>query len=462
MDLDNIFKPAPKFLPKINIGAGFDIPTGSYLKGKNGENILNGGLSYLTGVVGGGNMFKSTIMWYMLLSALNRIGASKGLVYDTEISLQMSRMIQLAQHMDRIGGGQDIEALKKLVLTNAVVYSGNKFYDVLTQVTRYRETNPKDFMLDSPFIDELGAFIKLHVPYLVGMDSLSNFTADAVVKIQEENEIGESGRNMEAMRGSLIKTQMLMELPTLTAGSGTYMMMSAHMGKAHQLDSYAPNSKELQHMKQDLKLKNAPEKFKFLTNNCWWTKAASVMERDKTPEFPRDSDDNLKGDTDLNLISLVNLRGKSGMTGIPLELVVSQTEGVLPGLTALKMMKTFKFGLGGNDRTYFNMLMPNENIQRTTARSKLQSNAKLARAFEITMEMCQIYNLWHDFDSRLVIAPDEVYAKIKEKGYDWDQLLDTRGYWVFNNESKEHKPFLSTKDILEMAVGDYKPYWLKN
>lgn len=254
---------------------------------------------------------------------------------------------------------------------------------------------------------------------------------------------------------------MLMELPTLTGSSGTYMMMSAHIGKAHQMDPYAPNTKVLQHMKQDIKFKNAPEKFQFLMNNCWWAKSASVMERDKTPEFPRDSDDNLKGDTDLNLISLINLRGKSGMTGIPHEVVVSQTEGLLPGLTALKYLKTNKFGLGGNDRTYFNELMPDVNIQRTTARSKLQNDTKLARAFEITMEMCQIYNLWHDFDSRLVLEPAEVYAKIKEKGYNWDELLDTRGYWVFNSETKEHKPFLSTKDILEMAVGDYHPYWIK-
>lgn len=44
------FKKAPKLRPLLNIGCLFDIPTGTYLKGKHGESILNGGLSYITGI----------------------------------------------------------------------------------------------------------------------------------------------------------------------------------------------------------------------------------------------------------------------------------------------------------------------------------------------------------------------------------------------------------------------------
>ena len=37
-------KPAPLVKATINVGCGLDIPTGTWHKGKFGENILNGGL----------------------------------------------------------------------------------------------------------------------------------------------------------------------------------------------------------------------------------------------------------------------------------------------------------------------------------------------------------------------------------------------------------------------------------
>ena len=77
--------------------------------------------------------------------------------------------------------------------------------------------------------------------------------------------------------------------------------------------------------------------------------------------------------------------------------------------------------------------------------------------------MCQIRNLWHDYDRDLLIEPSELYSKIKEKGYDWDILLNTRGYWMFNEDvSDDTLPFLSTMDLLELAAGRYEPWWYKD
>lgn len=454
------FEETDEFLPRLNLGCGLDIPTGNYQKGAKGENILNAGLAYLTGIVGDGNKFKSTILWYMLLMVLNRYPRSSGLAYDTEISLEYERLLQLAWLMEYIGG-IDLRGDKRLILTNAIKYSGNKFFEQWTARARYRMENPEKFLLASPFIDKDGRQMKILNPHITGVDSLSNLTADAIIKMQKENEIGESGLNTEAMRSSLIKSQMLMQLPTLSGGAGCYMLMSAHIGEGIQMDPFAPPTKQLQFLKQNLKFKNVPQKFRFLMNNCWYAENAQVMERDKMPLYPRSSDDNLTGDTDLNKVTLRNLRGKFGVTGIPLEIVVSQSEGVLPGLTALNALKSNKFGLGGNDRNYYADLYPDEVMGRTTARDKIQTNYKVARAMEISMEMMQIYDLWHTFDSRLKMEPKEVYAKVKEKGYHWDQLLETRGWWTFNNEDPGLRPFLSTKDILEIAAGDYKPYWIK-
>ncbi|MNE79272.1 hypothetical protein D3C80_1757380 [compost metagenome] len=59
-----------------------------------------------------------------------------------------------------------------------------------------------------------------------------------------------------------------------------------------------------------------------------------------------------------------------------------------------------------------------------------------------------------------LMEPKDLYAKIKELGYNWDELLDTRGYWDFE-ENKNPKQFMSTFDLLRMAKGEYVPYWYK-
>ena len=61
------FDSIDRFKTLINIGATLDIPTGFFVKGARGENILLGGLGALTGVSGSGNLGKSTIMHYMTL-----------------------------------------------------------------------------------------------------------------------------------------------------------------------------------------------------------------------------------------------------------------------------------------------------------------------------------------------------------------------------------------------------------
>lgn len=64
------FPRAPSMRPFLNIGFPFDIQTGKYYTGKNGESILNGGLQHVTGIGGGGNLYKSTLLHFMHLTAL--------------------------------------------------------------------------------------------------------------------------------------------------------------------------------------------------------------------------------------------------------------------------------------------------------------------------------------------------------------------------------------------------------
>ena len=57
-------------------------------------------------------------------------------------------------------------------------------------------------------------------------------------------------------------------------------------------------------------------------------------------------------------------------------------------------------------------------------------------------------------------SPKELYEDIKKLGYDWNVLLNTRGYWTIDQYTNP-VPYLSTVDLLRMRKGLYEPYWLK-
>lgn len=182
----------------------------------------------------------------------------------------------------------------------------------------------------------------------------------------------------------------------------------------------------------------------------------------KTSEYPRDSEDNLAGDTDLNIVSLRQLRSKSGPTGYVIEILVSQSEGVLAELSEFHYIKSNeRFGMNGTMQHYSLDLYPECKLQRTTVRSKIDNDPKLCRALNITSEMLQMKQFWQGLVDDVMCTPKELYDDLKALGYDWEVLLATRGWWTINND-KHPVPFLSTMDLLRMRKGLYKPYWMKD
>lgn len=470
MSFSKRFNPAPAIRPFLNLGCLFDIPTGAYRTGAHGESILNGGLAPITGIGGRGNTYKSTLAHFMNLRVLDRYLSSESVVNDTEESLDILRLYHLGRWMPNIGG-VDLQEEGRLTLTAKTVMTGNKFFDEFRDYMKERRKEAKAFQKKSPFINKEGEYIPVFVPVVGEIDSFSQMDIEALDKLYDAHDIGESGLNVEALKSAAAKSQMMMQLPGVTGMGGGYMILTAHVGDEHQLDPYAPPSKKLSFMKGKVKFKRVPENFTFLTNNCWYCLSATVLinQASKTPEFPRNQQDDLKGDTDLMLITLQNLRAKSGPTGLPMEVIASQRDGVHVGLTELNYLKnkdnktkeyTTGWGLGGHDRSYFLDIYPDVNLQRTTVRGKIDGDAKLRRALEITSEMCQMKNLWHHLDEGVLCSPKELYETLKQKGYDWDLLLNTRGYWVFEDDVTDTTlPFLSTMDLLKMRSGKYHPYW---
>jgi endogenous inhibitor of DNA gyrase (YacG/DUF329 family) len=291
--------------------------------------------------------------------------------------------------------------------------------------------------------------------------------------MQEAHEVGDSKLNTIFMRQGIAKKQLLMEVPSLCGAANHYMYFAAHLGTKFNMDPYAPVRKQLQHIPADYKIKDIPEKFTFQMNNAWLCFNATVLKVDKTkqPEYPRSKDDDLEGDTDLNIVWVIQTRGKSGPTGMPIGVVVSQEEGVKPELTQFHYIKSSdRFGIEGSSsaadvQNYFLSLCPEVKLSRTSVRRKTESDPKLRAALHFTSEMCQMFDLWHWLPEEFKVSPKQLYENLKAKGYDWDVLLNTRAWWALEDDPRDLKPYLSTMDLLRMNLPDnhpqaYHPYWM--
>ena len=461
------FTPAPVVKAMLNIGALLDIPTGIWQTGIHGEKILNGGLGSITGIVGIGNNFKSTIMHYMMLSALNRVYPqfkTSGSTYDTEINVHESHIDSLAKRFDSF---KDVDIFDEQIWTNTdtTVYSANKWFEVLKDFLKDKKKNEKDFTVDSPFVGRDGKLMPMIVPTFGEVDSLTEFKSDAETRMLEENELGDSGANTYHMRAGLIKTRFLMETPALVGGAYHYLAMTGQLGKDIPMAQAGPMPaqpiKKLQFLKNGDKIKGVTDKFTFATNNCWhaYNAAPLINQSTKAAEYPLQGVDPLSGDTDLMLVMLRQIRSKSGPTGYVIEMIVSQSEGVLPELTEFHFIKSAdRWGINGTLQHYALDLYPDVKLQRTTVRSKIDEDPMLRRALNITAEMLQIKHFHRNCDD-VICTPKELYDDLKSKGYDWSVLLNTRGWWTINND-KHPVPYLSTRDLLNMRAGTYHPYWL--
>ncbi len=457
--------PAPEIRPLLNVGCLMDIPCGRPVKGKHGEWLWLGGHAPITGVGGRGNTYKSTIAHHLNLTIMNRYFRSVQNVYDTEMSFGQGRAEMLSARMEFIANA-DLVDDGRLLIADSTVSTGDKWFDEIKEYSTLKIKEAKKSMGTTPFLQKDGTQYQYYLPSLVCIDSFSRMNFSSTEAIFEKNSVGDSGMNMEATRSSHAKNQLLIQVPVLTASSGIYMTFTAHVDDSIQLDPYAPVQKKLALLKNGLKFKYVPAQFTFLMNNLWYCYDASPMtnQTTKAAEFPRNPQDNDPDNKDLMIVTVQNLRGKYGPSGSPFELIVSQSEGVLVGLSEFNYIRSYdRFGLGGNVQNYFVELCPDVSLSRTTIRSKINANPKLQRALEITSELCQLKNIMPRVFGTITEyrSPKEIYDTLTQKGYDWDILLgQTRGYWVFE-EDNNPLHFLSTLDLLEMCKSEnaYHPWW---
>lgn len=463
---------APRPLPKLllNVGALMDIPTSTFVIGSKGESIMNGGLSNFTAVVGKGNYFKSSVTNYLALSSSDRMRES-GLdgtvnIYDTENLMDPNRVDYLASKFPHIPSCPLLDPpSSNFFFTNKDAIDGNEWQMKLFNALDFKAKsgNVKITCFKNPYT---GKELEVKKPSFVVLDSMTMFEG-GVTSEKVEGTLEDKSIKTIYMEKGQFKTHFTSKIPMNASKTNTFFITTAHFGAEVKIDAplYGPAPiRDLQHLTQEGKIKGVGSNFFFLTTQIWLVTSASILSNQgtKLAEYPKDENDQDK--EDLNIIKMKLLRNKHGGSGDMIELLVSQRDGILPSLSEFHYCKERdRFGLVGNNTFYSNVFLPDVKLSRTTVRSKLDENPLLRRAINITAELLQIKLNMPDYvSSGLWCEPGVLYEDIKNLGYDWNVLLDTRGYWLPDQYSSKTKPFLSTMDLLKMRKGLYEPYFLKD
>lgn len=450
--------------PQPNIGCGFDIPNGDWHIGFNGEAIVNGGQGNFEAYVALPNNFKTALMLFKLATLMERYEAT-GIVQDFESTLTLARIANVMSiypnlsHIDVYDPSQ-----------NYIVYSDIKSYKHADEwwdvVKEYADGRSKDKSLirETPFwLEKANCFQTMLTPSVIILESMSGLPFKNTNEMSSKNSVGDKKMQTYFVRSGLNKAQLISQITGVVLPGGIQFMSSAHIGLNMDLSGTGQVPvKKLSFLQGDQKIKKVPDDFLYLPNNCYNnTRGSSLTDPNtKEPLYPKHGDDKLERDTDLMEVTTVNLRGKSGMTGLPFKHVYSQRDGLQRELTDFHYVKEHndRFGISGNNVWYHMDLYPDVKISRTTVRSKLADDRLLSKAVEFTSEICQLRNYKGFHNSPLYCTPQELYRDLEILGYDWPTLWNTQNWYGFRDKPTP-LPYLSIMDLFRMRAKLYVPYW---
>lgn len=479
--LGNMIQPM-EITPYINVGSLMDIPTGTFYQGKYGESILVGGLGFLDGIGGSGNFGKSTLNHYRNLTAMIRMGGESSYhIRDTEGNLQIKRIIDLTNQIIQYNFAKSPEEAEDQALryyeegyvTFSTKANGEPGEEWLKKYKEYvkAKLDEKSDYITLPFQNikrsEYNQPIRWPRFSVGTIDSLSKFTISEEEELYDKIEMGDSKENTADMKAGKHRKRLIDEMLNQSQRCANYVSLVAHYDKVIQMDQYEVQHRRVAGEKDGIKFR-APVNFTYLTSNLIALTNSRVLKHDtdKTALYPTESNISVKNDTELKEIELIYYRAKNNDVNEKINIIFTGREGIMPSLSEYHYLKNNGYyGMVGNNTTHAVCLMPDYKIGRTTIRDKLKNNSKLRRAMNIMAEIRQIRSFMPYIITQYRLAafieePTKIYETLKEKGYDWDMILEkTRGWWCPEGEYTDIY-YLSSLDILRMCVDDYHPYWL--
>lgn len=464
--------PLPRL--SLNVGAGMDLPTGYFIKGKYGEDILIGGFSNLQGEMGDPNTDKTTIALYQVLSGLNTIAysyISELIAYCSEGTLREERINALSKPFEYLDRDDDDNLI--ISFSNIKELTPEEWYDkkLATYIKTKRESN--DYLVEYEFLrdpDNKDKCLKMKLPTALLLDTITYFdpsnSIDMIMGDLKKGNSESAGKSTDSsnrtigLNNAKFKTDIMSTMTPGMLRTNTYAMITAHVGDNVNMENspYAPKPRQqIGTLSSNEKIKGVPSNYTRLLTSLWQTlgKKPLVNQGTMLAEYPKnDGTDKIK--EELHIITLKQHRSKDNLSNIRIELITSQREGVKPHLSQFHFLKNNKFGFEGNLVTYNLILYPDVKITRPTIRTLIDNDPKMRRAIEFTSDYLQMTMYFPEYEAmQLYCGLDVLYKDIDTLGYDWNKILTlTRNWWTPKQYSSELQ-YLIILNLLKLRVGLY-------
>lgn len=461
-------------IPTLNYSPMMDMINMEFLVGPDGVTYGNGGICRNNAVTGGNNTQKTGQCVLMLARALVRYHTLLSAFFDIEATFMVSR---LAEEVDRevgIPGYFYAEIMDKRFF----YFSRNDienpcdgnfvhqwFKDRHAEVKQDIKEK-KNIYITTPYPSNNGGAMKIISPILTITDSISEMHfAKTSAKFQEE-EVDTGG--VQKTRDLVIGNQRRIvyeDCDVLGGEFGAFQVTTAQVTDIVNMTGQ-PLEKETVFIGQGKKLKG-PKSLLRIPQIGYRIIKGSALKQGQEWMYPNPfgSDaivgKDAKENPDLLFYATSVFRNKSGSSGSSLFFIGSQSLGIQEGLSMYHALKTSNmFGLEGSNISQVCVLYPECKVGRTTIWKKSIDDKKLHRALAICYQMWFMQTFWLKMDHKYRISPQELYTKIKDQGIDWDDILEnTVDYWFTNPDIKKHT--VTTMELLKIALGERKPYWIK-
>lgn len=422
----------------LNTGTSFDIVTGSFLPGINGNMILNGGLSMVNSVIGRAQTYKTSIALGYFTKTLRNYKCSEGICYDSEMSIpNKARLINLSG----VVSDQDLE--NRIELYDKSDKSMEQLFEMARAIANEKEKHKSDYIRETPFLGLDGKPIKSWVPTIIAIDSWSAMSSAKEAIMYEQLNIGDSKTNTLAMHEGKMKTDFMKQIPLLCGSKGIYFVLTAHVDDHIKMDPYAAASRDVPTMSTNDRLKNVGSQFKFLSTNMLQTRKASCMlDSNKKCQYPTD----YSSDVELQEISSIICRCKNNVSGAQVNHISSQFYGIQEHLEYLSMLKHVKDLVIGTQKQ--KLPITDHEFTRHNVRSLITTDYEFRRALEILGHFVYIRNSWNLPNVKRIgyVEFAKKFTSSKELA---SRMLNSTGNWSFLDD-KSDREYMSILDVIEL------------
>lgn len=481
-------KSSNAIIPAFNVNPISDMLNGEFVVGRDGITFLNGGVVHNNVNTGGSNTQKTGKTLDDIVTTLWRHPMSIAFIIDIEATLQVQRAANVYDRLCGIQGEFMANVFNKRFFYynkndfNANPFNNPKlvgnltgvdgtwvhhFFKDLNEKVKQDIKDKKDIWMELPYLDNDNKPMKHINPIMSFVDSISEMHFHKVSAHFQEGDVDEGGeKRTRDMQIGNMRRIVYEDADNLGGEIHMLQFWTAQVVDVMNI-SGRPQEKESVFIRPGKKLKG-PKSLLRIPQTGYEIVKGSALKQGQEWMYPNPFgkdivlDANAKENPDLLWYPFTIYRNKSGGSGGDFFFIGSQSLGVQYGLTMYHALKTGKmFGLEGSIISHWCVLYPELKVGRTTCWDKSMSDPKFYRALTICFQMAHMQNAWLDLDNKFRMTPQELYTRIKDQGYDWNDILEnTVDYWHTNPLIKKHS--LSTQELLLIALGERKPYWLEN